>query len=302
MLARIALALSSLVVAATLGMAADDRSVDSPQAVRAILDKAMPDLLKGKSPAVLREIASDAHMDGLAQGLEFQFKPTQKELGAAIDWTYVGVRKRGDFFRQYVYVCRYDYCLIVWRITTAEDGGRWRLLGATYDSNFPAILAQGSDAVKEDREYGKLADDLADALARGKSRAISLLKANTLSRDASDPGHLRQAAQSAEEVITLVALGGGVGRIEQIENKGVANVLAQQSYLVRCLRSSFKLDFLFYRPNEEWKLLGFKYHVISNPEQLFADAPLEDRPAAAVRQAAQTAAVPKHGQSDGQKK
>jgi hypothetical protein len=287
--ARVASALLTLVIGATqTAMAAEDRSVASPEAVQAIIDKAMPDFVKGNASDVLRQIASDDHVNELAQKLQSEFKPLQAKLGRAVDWMYVGVRSRGNMFRQYVYVCRYDYAMIVWRITAAEERGVWRLAGAHFDANYQAILAQAvAGAPSDDADNVQRVDKIADAVTHGRGNAIDMLKANLLVADSdNNPDQLRR---SVEQVMTLIVLGGGVVKCEFVGSKTVAGVLAERSYLVRCERSLLKFDFLSYRPNKDWKLLGFNYHLVGSEDEVFGSAPLEPKPLAASHQTARSA-------------
>jgi len=285
--ARIALALLVFAALAKTALAADDRSVESAEALQAILDKAMPELLKGKAPDVFRKIVPDGQVDDFSRRLQSQFKPLQEKLGSPIDWMCVGVRKRGNTFREYVYVCRYDYYPVVWRMTAAEDKGRWRFMGGHFDSDYSALLAQAAtDAASENSDYAQLADKVGDALAHGRGNAIDIMKANLLVSDSEkDPEKLRN---SVEEVMARVVLAGGVAKFELGASKNVAGVIAERSYLVKCERSLLRLHFLMYRPGKEWKLLGFQYRVITNADEMFGNAPLEPISPAAPSKLSQT--------------
>jgi hypothetical protein len=299
---RVALLVLAFVASARLAMAAEDRSVKSPEALKAILDQAMPDLLKGNAPDAFRKIASDEIVDELAHKLPLQYKPHQTKFGSPLDWKYVGMRKRGDTFRQFVYVCRCDYGIIVWRITATEDKGRWLLMGATFDSNYIAILAQAAaGAESNDRDYARPADDVADALAHGRGNAIDLVKANLLAPESkSNPGELRH---SIDRVMELIVLGGGIVKSELVQSKNVAGVVAERCYLVRYERSLLKFTILLYRPGKEWKLLGFDYRRVGNVDDMFDTALLEPATPAAASEPKQTMIGSREPKTeDGQKK
>ena len=63
MRAKVAFAMVTLAAMSRLGLAEEERYAESPEAFRAICDKAMPDLLQGKTPEALRKVAPDATVD-----------------------------------------------------------------------------------------------------------------------------------------------------------------------------------------------------------------------------------------------
>ena len=123
----------------------------------------MPDLLRGKAPDALRKVAPDATVDLLRSNLRTQFEPLRADYGAPIDWVYAGVRKRGDMCCQFVYLCRYDQAVVVWRLSAVEVNGRWCLVGCHFDSNLLDVLSQSpSSAPDADSSYARLGDKIVD--------------------------------------------------------------------------------------------------------------------------------------------
>ena len=299
--ARVALVVLAFVASAGLTAAAEERSVESPEALKAILDQAMPELLKGNVPDVLKKITPDEYIEGLSRELHSTFNPYEAKVGSPIDWVYVGMRKRGDMFRQYVYVCRRDYGTVIWRFTAAEDTGQWRLFGAQHDSNCVAILAHSVvDTASKDTDHARLADDVVAALAHGRGNAIDLLKASLLIRDPEKDPALRN---TVEKLMAMIARGGGVEKLELVESRNVAGVIAGRCYLVRYERVLLRFRFLLYRPGKEWKLLDFDYHTVGNGEDVFGSAPLEPSLPAAASDSKQTTIGSRELKAeDGQKK
>jgi hypothetical protein len=272
--ARFLLALTVLLIGVRVSIAADDRSVESPEAVRAILDQGMPELINGKASDVLRKIAPDSFIDEFSRKLQSQLKPIHAKCGSPVGWTYVGARKRGDAFLQHVYLCRCESGVIIWRISAAEDNGRWRLIGALFDTDYWALFAQTpTDAASEGKEYARLADDIVDALAHGRSNAVDLVKTHLLESDArNDPQKIRNAV---EQMMAVPVLAGSFVKSELDESKNVAGVLVERHYLLKYQHDFLNIYFLLYRPDKKWKLLAFNYHSIDTPDQMFGNARLE---------------------------
>jgi hypothetical protein len=270
---RIAFVALALFVVPQLGRTEEQRSAESPETLRAICDKAMPDLLQWKAPDALRKVAPDAAVDAIRSELRTKLESLRAQCGAPIDWIYAGIRKRGSMHCQFVYLCRHEQSVIVWRLTAIEVKGRWFLIGCHYDSDLAGILSQAPlPAPDNDSPYARLGDKIVDLLVHTRSEAVKTLKANAVQHD---PASLESLRRGAEQVMAMVLVDGGVSKHGVVETRSVGGVLALRSYLVQCERGTIRLSFLFYRPGEDWKVFGCHFQPVSNADDLFAGAPLE---------------------------
>jgi hypothetical protein len=273
---KIMFVVASLAAMSQLGLAEEERSVESPETFHAVCDKAMPDLLQGKTPEALRKVASDEIIDKIRSEVLTKIEPFRGNFGAPVDWIYTGVRKRGDMLRQFVYLCRYDQCVMVWRLTAEEAKGRWYLGSYQCDLNLLGILSQApASAPDNDSPYARLGDKIADSLAHCRSEAVETLKANCVQHDSASFESYRSGA---EQAMASIIVDGGVVKCGAVETRSVGGVLALRSYLVRCNRGAFGLAFVFYRPGDDWKVFALRFAPISNADDAFAGAPLELSP------------------------
>jgi hypothetical protein len=265
------LAFWALAACPVWSLAEDEHSVETPEAFQAVCDQAMPALLQGKLPDVLSKVASEQDVKDFADRFRKQFEPVRADLGEPLGSSYVGVRKRGATLRQYVYLCRYSETVVVWRLTAVRNEGRWSLAGCTFDQQLSLLFLQTAPEAADAESGGeKLADKIVDALVRGRSEALDLLKAGSLS-NASSNGMRREA----EQAIASIVLAGGSLTNENVDTKSAGGVLTDRSYLVRCKRGAMCIQILLYRPNSDWKVLGLHFHPASSLEDLLGGAPLE---------------------------
>jgi hypothetical protein len=282
--ARVAIVIACLAATCQWGFAEEGRYVESPEAFRAVCDKAMPDLLQGKTSEVLRKVAPDGMVDAIDSELRTKFEPFRALCGTPVDWVYAGVRKRGETLRQFVYVCRYDQYPMVWRLTAKETKGQWSLLTYQFDSNLARVLSEGSSNVPHsDAPYVGLGDKIVDSVVHGRSDAVETIKANAVQQDAAS---LESYRRGVEQVMAAVLINGSVVKCEAVETASVGGVLALRSYVVQYARGTMKINFMFYRPGDTWKVLGWRFFSVGNADDLFAGAPLESSPPPAAQHTA----------------
>jgi hypothetical protein len=287
MYAKMALALTMLLAMPSLGLADMDRSVESPEAFQAICDKAMPDLLQGKVPDALRKVTPDARVDAMGADLRTKLEPLRAAYGAPVDWVCAGARKRGDMLCQFVYLCRHDQGVVVWRLSAVEVKGRWCLADCHFDSNLAGLLSQAPAAAPDnDSPYARLGDKMADLIVHSRSEAVETMKANSVLHDSAVSETIRRGV---EQAMALVLIDGGVVKCGAVDTQSVGGVLALRSYCVQCERGTIQMSFIFYRPGDDWKVLGCLFRPVTSADDLFAGAPLEGAEALAASHTARAA-------------
>ena len=233
----------------------------------------MPDLLQWKTPEALRKVTPDSRVDAMGPDLRTKLEPLRAEYGAPIDWIYAGIRRRGNMLCQFVYLCRYNQGVVVWRLTAAEANGRWCLAECYFDSNLEGLLSQApASALDKDSPSARLGDKIADSLAHCRSEAVETLKAGYVLHDSAV---LESVRRGAEEAMALVLIDDGVVKCGAVETRKVGGVLALRTYYVQCNRGAIRLIFVFYRPDDDWKVFGFWFKPVTNADDVFAGAPLE---------------------------
>ena len=161
----------------------------------------------------------------------------------------------------------------MWRLTAAKNDDGWSLIGCTFDQQFSVLFSQATpDAAEADSDGEKLADKIVAAMVHGRSKALEMLKASFLEQPGAGPEGVQRMA---EEAMASMMLAGGSFTMENVETKSAGKVLADRSYLVRCKRGAFCIRFLLYRPNGDWKVLGFHFHPASSFADLLGEASLE---------------------------
>ena len=112
------------------GWPKEERYAELPEAFRAICDKAMPDLLRGKATDALRKVAPDATVNLLRSNLRTQFEPLRRRLWASYR---LGLCRRKETRRHVsasLSTCAVtSQAVVVWRLSAVEVNGRWCLVG-----------------------------------------------------------------------------------------------------------------------------------------------------------------------------
>jgi hypothetical protein len=273
MWARIAGGLLILAASSANAIADDDiPSFESPDAVRRLLDKAVPELLDGHDRAAeLFGMVGGEKTARIPRQLQAKRDEDPEDLGVPLGWNYLGERRLGDAICQYVYVCRYSNSPLVLRFVTMKRNGRWLMLQDSANCDALALVAEASsDRSSKPGDYLGLCDKLVDQIVHGDSEVVQTVKASSL-RKGKEP-----FSRAVLQIPGAVAMLGGVSSCERVEAKNVGGVFAQCSYVVQCqTRNGLFLRFTFYRPDKEWKLAGLSMQSFNKMDDLLAGAALE---------------------------
>ena len=180
--ARIATGLMILVALSSRALAAEERSVYSPEAVRKILDEAMPELLQASERAsdVIGRVAPDGVFGSREVELLRQQMKLPDAMRAPTGWDFAGERRLGDVLREYVYVCRYANAPLVWRFTAIRKGIRWSLAEVRGSGQVDKLLAQATASGSgEKEEFLGFCDEVVDKMVRGKVDLLDAIRNRT---------------------------------------------------------------------------------------------------------------------------
>jgi hypothetical protein len=272
MCVRIATGFLILAVCLSKALADDAPSVDSPVAVRKILDEAAPELLLGHERA--NEILSKVSPKDLCEihKLQQMMKDDPDNLGTPLTWEYVGERKLGEVARQYIYVCRYQTAPVIWFFMAMQRNGRWSLAQVRGTTDMDQLFAETPvDHSRKPGDYSGFCDKLIDRMVHGNSGVDLLLKANCALRTTSE-----KLQGLALKVLGVVSCFGGVVACDRVEVKNVGDVLSQCSYIVQCQNNNgLVVTFACYRADKDWKLLGISIRSFDIIEDRMMGAVLE---------------------------
>lgn len=265
---------------------AEEAPVPSAEAIRAVCEEAMPDLLQGnpKGWDGLRSVL-DPQLASAFEALAFQFTQEHARfkdlLGEPIDWKYLGEKRIGSVGRQYFFVCRYAKAMRFWYFNTYEVQNRWLLISLVYNSDPSQILASlPNDPNAPSPTCVTVCGPTVEAIAHGKGEAAEQLTQLMVHQDPATVAFNQATLQRCQAEIA------GFGRLLKCEPVYVRELdgwLAECCYAVQWEQSLRLIQFRLYRPDNDWQLLHWS--IDSNSEPLLAKMSLEPSPVSLPRQA-----------------
>lgn len=241
---------------------ADENVLRSPDAFRQLCEKAMPELLQGHGDALnvfrkYTEPESRGTWDNWAWQFQHEFTARRTDLGDAVDWRFVGTKKVGSMWREYVYACRYAKLPIVWAFRTNEINGLWTPrglhcnIGARGDLNAHTVEPLDDPACRE------FCQKIAHQSAEGRIDAAGLLRFTT---DADDPQYAAAWARAADDLKKWGSASGRLLKCELVDVESVGGIVGTCTFAVQWERSTSFLRCQVYRPGKDWKLLGIWFY------------------------------------------
>ena len=274
------------------GGAADDNYPKTPGEFKRVCDKAMPDLLDCDARGFETMATTAAPALRLRFAGEFipQFRAGSAArlaelVGKPIDWKFLGRKKIGGAFRQYMYLCRYDRGPVVWGFRTQEKQGKWLLDRFIFEQNSQKIfdlLSPGSET-ENAAACPPLCGEIANLLAHGKTEACDVIKKNLVYFG---PAHAQDAdADLMVGRLLSASYGQNLEKCELIGSEDIGGVLGRYTYLIQWDKLYIVVHFNVYRPGEDWKLVGFTCE--DNPDAILSKVALESRKPSASPQVGQ---------------
>ena len=250
----------------------------TPGEYKRVCDKAMPDLLN-RDWRGIDAVATTADA-GFRLQITGELIPKFREgcqrcdIGKPIDWRYLGRKKIGSTFRQYMYLCRYTRGVLLWSFRAVKQHGQWSLDNITFASDWRQIFDSlfADSKTETDAACPPLCGEIASLLAHGKSGASDLAKKSLLRRS---PANEAAMGAVVDHLLTSAFLGGDLARCELVSAEDVGGVLGRYTYLIQWDRSYTVVHLTVYRPVDDWKLVGCVYE--GNAGALFAKVALESR-------------------------
>jgi hypothetical protein len=254
--------------------AAEPPSFSSAEAIKDKIDAAMPGLLKrdmGTVQGLLKSLVAADKIETLmpifCANLKLDHPPNE------LSWKFLGTKKVGSIFRQFVYICQYDRGCIVWRFSVSERENHWSLANLNC-GGLPDDIMEEKPA--SDTQCEQLSDRIAGMVANGDRDLIDLAKVRFVALDGAT-----DVEPNARKWATYSMIGGRLLKCERTRSRSVEDILAEYQYLIQWKNGTLIITVAFYHVGSQWRLVYFK---AGEPDDLllFANVALDPQ----TRQAA----------------
>jgi hypothetical protein len=271
------LALGAMVILACAPPArAEEPSVEPVEPFREICDQAMAELAvgNGRGLDVFDRVVAPERFSALSDlktHIRRHYEVHSSDWGEPIGWEYLGSKRVGDFFTQFLYAVRYDKGPVVWRFLAVQRDGSWSLSGCQFDGDCESALAgAGWSRTDEDNARTQLTAAIVSRIAENSREGFELLLRHFTIRNAqAELANERLAAIYADSTRTA----GKAVHCELVAARSAGGVLAQHRYLIQFESGHTFLDLVLYRPDQEWKVIGC---VFKGDQDVLGAAPLDD--------------------------